>query len=210
MNRRLTLLTFALLPTLALGEPAPTATPGTAKAQQVCLTTNHGDIVLELDATKAPLTVENFLSYVTKKHYDGTVFHRVMDGFMIQGGDFAVQDGTLVQKTVGKGITNESQNGLKNERGTVAMARTNDPNSATAQFFINVVDNAMLDYPNNGGYAVFGKVVTGMEVVDKIKAQPTGVTKLTMLHPTTGEKMIIPSPNVPATNVVIVSASIVK
>jgi peptidyl-prolyl cis-trans isomerase A (cyclophilin A) len=136
-----------------------------------------GDIVLELNAEKAPITVENFLSYVNKKHYDGTVFHRVIDGFMIQGG-FAVTDGKLVEKASGKGIKNESQNGLKNERGTIAMARTNDPDSATAQFFINVVDNAMLNYPSNGGYAVFGKVVEGMDVVDKIKAVKTGVSQL--------------------------------
>ncbi len=166
--------------------------------------------MLELNAAKAPLTVENFLGYVKKKHYDGTVFHRVIDGFMIQGGGFAAADGAIVEKTTGKGITNEGQNGLKNDRGTIAMARTNDPNSATAQFFINVKDNAGLDYPNNGGYAVFGKVVEGMEVVDKIKAVPTGVSKLTMLHPVTGAKMEAPSPDVPTKNVVIESATIVQ
>ena len=108
-----------------------------------------------------------------KKHYDGTVFHRVIDGFMIQGGGFTQEGQVLTEKATGKGIVNEGQNGLKNDRGTIAMARTSDPNSATAQFFINVVDNAMLNYPSNGGYAVFGKVVEGMDVVDKIKAVKT-------------------------------------
>jgi len=214
MKRHLALLALALLPALALSEPAketakPPA-PAAAKNPKVRLKTNHGDIVLELNAAKAPVTVENFLGYVKQKHYDGTVFHRVIDGFMIQGGGFAVTDGAIVEKPTGKSITNEGQNGLKNDRGTIAMARTNDPNSATAQFFINVKDNAGLDYPNNGGYAVFGKVVEGMEVVDKIKAVPTGVSKLTMLHPVTGAKMEAPSPDVPTKNVVIESATIVK
>ncbi len=110
---------------------------------------------------------------MNKKHYDGTVFHRVIDGFMIQGGGFTQEGQVLTEKPTGKGIVNEGQNGLKNDRGTIAMARTSDPNSATAQFFINVVDNAMLNYPSNGGYAVFGKVVEGMDVVDKIKAVTT-------------------------------------
>ncbi len=136
--------------------------------------TSMGDIVLELNAEKAPITVENFLGYVKKKHYDGTAFHRVIDGFMIQGGGFTVKDGMLSEKETGKGIVNESKNGLKNDRGTIAMARTNDPNSATAQFFINVVNNDMLNFPNNNGYAVFGKVTEGMDVVDKIKAVKTG------------------------------------
>lgn len=213
MKRRLTLLALALLPALALCEPAKEpAKPAAAaalKSPKVLLKTNLGDIVLELDAAKAPVTVGNFLGYVNKKHYDGTVFHRVIDGFMIQGGGFAVADGTIVEKPTGKGIVNESQNGLKNARGAIAMARTNDPNSATAQFFINVKDNAMLDYPSNGGYAVFGKVIAGMDVVDKVKATPTGTSKITMIHPTSGAKMEIPSENVPTKNVVIVSASVV-
>ncbi len=219
MKRRLSLLAMICLPSLAFGQAAkeqsPPATPVTpaaaeAKASQVRLKTSMGDVVLELDAAKAPLTVANFLGYVGKSHYDGTVFHRVMKDFMIQGGGFAVADKALVEKSVGKGILNEGQNGLKNLRGTVAMARTNDPNSATAQFFINVVDNPMLDYPSNGGYAVFGKVIEGMEVVDLIRAVPTGVAKLTMRHPATGEKIEVPSENVPTRNVVIVSASVVK
>lgn len=211
MKRCFTLLALALLPALALGEPAKDAgKPAAAKSAKVLLKTDQGNIVLELDTAKAPVTVENFLGYVKKKHYDGTVFHRVIDGFMIQGGGFALTDGALVEKAAGKGIANESQNGLKNARGTIAMARKADPNSATAQFFINVQDNPMLDYPNNGGYAVFGKVVEGMDVVDKIKASPTGTSKLAMIHPVTGAKMEMPSPDVPSKNVVIVSATVVE
>ena len=212
MKRRLALISLALLPVLAFGEPAkeaekPAATT-TVKAAKVKLTTTSGVIVLELNAEKAPVTVENFLGYVKKKHYDGTVFHRVIDGFMIQGGGFAVEGKDLVEKDVGKGIVNEGKNGLKNERGTIAMARTSDPNSATAQFFINVKDNSMLDYPSNGGYAVFGKVIEGMDVVDKIKAVTTGTSVLTMKHPVTGEKMQMPSTDVPAEKVVITSATV--
>lgn len=178
MKRRLALISLVLFTMLPSCQPAkeaekPASTPVTVKAAKVRLKTNEGDIVLELNAEKAPVTVANFLGYVNKKHYDGTVFHRVIDGFMIQGGGFKLDGGNLVEQETGKGIVNEGQNGLKNERGTIAMARTSDPNSATAQFFINVVDNAMLNYPSNGGYAVFGKVVEGMEVVDKIKAVKT-------------------------------------
>lgn len=177
-----------------------------AKASKVRFKTNKGDFVVELNAAKAPITVENFLSYVKKKHYDGTTFHRIIPTFMIQGGGFALESGKLVEKTSDKPIKNEGQNGLKNDRGTIAMARTNDLNSATSQFFINVSDNAMLNYPSGGGYAVFGKVVEGMEVVDKIKAVSTGSATLTMRHPTTGEKMSAPSEDVPNEPVVIESA----
>ncbi|NJM37045.1 MAG: peptidyl-prolyl cis-trans isomerase [Akkermansiaceae bacterium] len=177
MKRRIALISFALLPMLAWSEPAKEAEKPTkettAKVSKVRLKTSKGDIVLELNAEKAPITVKNFLSYVNKKHYDGTVFHRIIDGFMIQGGGFTQKGETLTEKETGDGIVNEGQNGLKNDRGTIAMARTNDPNSATAQFFINVVDNAALNYPSNGGYAVFGKVVEGMDVVDKIKGVET-------------------------------------
>jgi peptidyl-prolyl cis-trans isomerase A (cyclophilin A) len=177
MKRRLALISLVLFPVLASCEPAkevekPAAT-APAKAAKVRLKTTKGDIVIAMDAEKAPVTVENFLGYVKKKQYDGTVFHRVIDGFMIQGGGFTQQGEVLTEKPTGKGIVNEGKNGLKNARGTIAMARTNDPNSATAQFFINVVDNDMLNFPNNGGYAVFGKVVEGMDVVDKIKASKT-------------------------------------
>jgi peptidyl-prolyl cis-trans isomerase A (cyclophilin A) len=178
MKRLFALISIVLLTMLPSCQPAkeaekPAAAPATAKVAKVRLKTSKGDIVLELNAEKAPVTVANFLGYVNKKHYDGTLFHRVIDGFMIQGGGFKLDGGNLVEKETGKGIVNEGQNGLKNERGTISMARTSDPNSATAQFFINVVDNAMLNYPSNGGYAVFGKVVEGMDVVDKIKAVKT-------------------------------------
>jgi cyclophilin family peptidyl-prolyl cis-trans isomerase len=138
-------------------------------APQVVMETSLGTIKLELDDVKAPVTVANFLSYVDEKFYDGTIFHRVIPDFMIQGGGFAAG---LRQKTTRAPIKNESPNGLSNVRGTIAMARTNDPDSATAQFFINVVDNSHgLDRPR---YCVFGKVVDGLNVVDKIKAVATG------------------------------------
>jgi len=137
----------------------------------VLIKTSMGDITLALDPSNAPKTVENFLSYVKDGFYGGTVFHRVIDGFMIQGGGFT-PDG--VQKPTHQPIALESDNGLKNDRGTIAMARTNDPNSATAQFFINVVNNDFLNYaPGNPGYAVFGKVTSGMDVVDKIVSTQT-------------------------------------
>ena len=139
------------------------------------LHTNHGVIKLELDAAKAPKTVENFLNYVKKGHYDGTVFHRVINGFMIQGGGF---EPGLKQKPTDAPIDNEANNGLKNDNYTIAMARTNDPHSATAQFFINVNNNDFLNHssptPQGWGYAVFGKVVEGQDVVDKIKGVKTG------------------------------------
>jgi peptidyl-prolyl cis-trans isomerase A (cyclophilin A) len=148
------------------------AWPLQALAQKVRLTTTAGDIVVELDAAKAPKTVANFVGYVKSGQYSGTVFHRVIAGFMIQGGGM---DAAMNEKKTGAPIALETQGGLKNERGTIAMARTGDPDSATAQFFINVVDNARLDSRGPGtGYAVFGKVVEGMDVVDKIKTVPTG------------------------------------
>ena len=141
----------------------------------VLLTTNHGNIRIELDAEKAPKTVENFLAYVNAGHYNGTIFHRVIDGFMIQGGGF---EPGLVQKPTRAPIRNEASNGLKNDKYTVAMARTSDVDSATAQFFINVADNDFLNHssptPQGFGYCVFGKVVEGMDVVDKIKKVRTG------------------------------------
>ena len=142
-------------------------------APRVKLTTSAGDIVLELAPDKAPKTVANFLQYVRDKHYDGTVFHRVIGNFMIQGGGFTAE---LQQKPTRAPVPLEASNGLKNDRGTVAMARTGDPNSATAQFFINVKDNDMLNAPNpdGHGYTVFGKVVSGMDVVDKIRNTRTG------------------------------------
>jgi peptidyl-prolyl cis-trans isomerase A (cyclophilin A) len=142
-------------------------------APRVALETSEGRIVLELAPKEAPKSVDNFLAYVKAGHYDGTIFHRVIPTFMIQGGGFGPD---MAERSTRPPIPIESKNGLKNARGTVAMARRGDPNSATAQFFINVVDNASLDYPSfdGHGYAVFGKVVEGMDVVDKIKAVPTG------------------------------------
>jgi len=167
-----------------------------AAAPRVLLATSMGDITLQLDAEKAPKTVANFLEYVNSGHYDGTIFHRVIGEFMIQGGGFTPD---MMQKPTKAPIPLEARNGLKNERGTVAMARTAVPDSATAQFFVNVVDNAFLDQPNardGQGYAVFGKVVAGMDVVEKIrKVETTSVG---------------PHQNVPAKPVLIRSASVVK
>ena len=142
---------------------------------QVKLTTNHGAITLQLDAEKAPKTVANFIAYVEAGHYDGTIFHRVIKNFMIQGGGFTVG---MDQKPTNPAIENEAANGLKNKRGSIAMARTNDPHSATAQFFINTVDNDFLDFKapmgQGWGYCVFGEVTEGLDVVDKIRAVATG------------------------------------
>ena len=147
------------------------ATGASAWAQKVRLATSAGDIVLELNAEKAPATTANFLQYVRDGHYNGLIFHRVINGFMVQGGGFKAD---MSEKPTRKPIALESGNGLSNLRGSIAMARTNDPNSATAQFFINVADNLRLDKSEGrDGYAVFGKVIEGMDVVDKIKEQPT-------------------------------------
>jgi peptidyl-prolyl cis-trans isomerase B (cyclophilin B) len=138
----------------------------------VLLTTNHGKITLELDAAKAPKTVENFLSYVKSGHYNGTIFHRVIDGFMIQGGGF---EPGMKQKPTNAPVENEAKNGLKNEPYSIAMARTSDPHSASAQFFVNIKDNNFLDYPGQDGwgYCVFGKVTGGTDVIDKIRSVKT-------------------------------------
>jgi peptidyl-prolyl cis-trans isomerase B (cyclophilin B) len=169
-----------------LRHPCPGAAPSTHAPRlpptcsskdsiMVELHTNHGVIKLELDAEKAPKSVENFLNYVKAGHYDNTVFHRVIDGFMIQGGGF---EPGMKQKPTEAPITNEANNGLKNVNGSIAMARTNDPHSATAQFFINVNDNDFLNHssptPQGWGYAVFGKVVEGLDIVEKIKKVKTG------------------------------------
>ena len=199
MLKRALLILALLLPAFALAQtstaPAKPAAKAPAKAaapakkapeapaseadktaSKVLIKTNLGEMTVELYPDKAPKTVENFLAYVNGKFYDGTVFHRVIDNFMIQGGGFTPD---LRQKATRPAIANEAKNGLSNTRGTLAMARTGDPNSATAQFFINVVDNPRLDYTSdaNGstwGYCVFGKVISGLDVVDKIKAVPTG------------------------------------
>jgi len=159
---------------IALAAIFSVATPVQAQdTPKVKLATSMGDIVVQLDRAKAPKTVENFLAYVQDKHYDGTVFHRVIDGFMIQGGGYTAD---MVQKPTRAPIPLEAANGLKNDTYTIAMARTGNPHSATSQFFINVKDNAMLNapQPDGHGYAVFGKVVEGTAVVDKIKAVATG------------------------------------
>ena len=141
----------------------------------VIINTTFGDIKLELDAEKAPKTVTNFLNYARDGYYDGTIFHRVIDNFMIQGGGF---DADMQQQACGDPVDNEADNGLKNDFGTVAMARTTDPHSATAQFFINVKDNDFLNHSGKSmqgwGYTVFGKVIDGSEVLDKIRAVSTG------------------------------------
>ena len=184
------------LASIALSAIFSIASPVQAQdAPKVKLTTSMGDIVVQLDPVKAPKTVENFLAYVNDKHYNGTIFHRVIDGFMVQGGGF---NPDMVQKPTKAPIALEAANGLKNDAYTIAMARTGVPDSATAQFFINVKNNDMLNarQPSGDGYAVFGKVIAGADVVDKIKAVPTG---------NRGGMQ-----NVPTTPVTILSASLVK
>ncbi|WP_315043108.1 peptidylprolyl isomerase [Faucicola mancuniensis] len=159
--------------------------------------TTMGNIVIELNIDKAPKTVENFISYVNEGHYNGTIFHRVIDGFMIQGGGM---DANMKEKSTHAPIQNEANNGLANEIGTIAMARTSDPHSATAQFFINVKDNSFLNYssptPQGWGYAVFGKVTEGMDVVNKIKGVPTGKYGF--------------HADVPSTPIVIINAKVIE
>jgi peptidyl-prolyl cis-trans isomerase A (cyclophilin A) len=197
MKKRIITLLFASFSLFCFAEE----TKSTA-TEKVFFKTNQGEIVIELNREKAPITVENFLSYVKNKHYDGTVFHRVIAGFMIQGGGYEEKEGTLFEKKSGKGIKNEGSNGLKNDKGTIAMARTGDPNSATAQFFINVNDNENLNYPqpDGHGYAVFGKVIKGMEIVSKIEKVTTGRKALD------GRL----SGDVPTKNIVIKSVELVK
>ncbi|MEK7322996.1 MAG: peptidylprolyl isomerase [Pseudomonadota bacterium] len=153
----------------------PQGAGAAADQPRVRMQTNMGDIVIELDRAKAPKSVENFLRYVNEGHYDGTIFHRVIPNFMVQGGGY---NADFTQKSTHQPIENEANNGLINKRGTIAMARTNDPHSATAQFFINVVDNDFLNFtapnPRGWGYTVFGTVVEGMDVADKIAKVATG------------------------------------
>ncbi len=213
MNARSTVTLLALLlPAITAAaqktgndKPALKSSP----SPRVELVTSKGRIVLELNPGKAPASVKNFLQYVKDDYYDGTIFHRVIDSFMIQGGGFELEDGSPTQKQPGKPIKNEGKNGLKNKRGTVAMARTSNPDSATSQFFINVVDNPGLDFPrpDGHGYAVFGKVVEGMDIVDKIRKVRTGMQKLKVLHPS-GQHRAREMPNVPHDHVVIKSARI--
>ena len=177
ITRRIAILAVAaILPATALAQSQPKGC--TAKGNEpmkVKLTTSMGPIVIELNKDKAPVSVENFVKYVEAGHYNGTIFHRVIPNFMVQGGGFTKD---LTQKKTRAAIHNEANNGLSNLRGTVAMARTGDPHSATAQFFINLVDNKRLDFVSDQsgmtyGYCVFGKVVNGMDVVDKIKTVET-------------------------------------
>ncbi len=185
---RILLAALALSTSLAAGATGP----------QVEMKTSLGSIVIELDAEKAPATVENFLQYVKDRHYDGTVFHRVIPGFMVQGGGF---DQDFKQKPTRKPVKNEAANGLKNDVGTIAMARTADPHSASAQFFINVADNASLNFrfptAEGYGYTVFGKVIKGMDVVQRIVKVPTGPGPA-------------PHQNVPVKPVVIESARLLE
>jgi cyclophilin family peptidyl-prolyl cis-trans isomerase len=173
MTRRILFIllpvTFLIIVTANCEEPKQMD----AKPKKVKLETTMGDIVIELDEKAAPVTVKNFLAYAGEGFYDGTIFHRVIPNFMIQGGGFTPD---MTQKKTHPPIVNEASNGLKNNRGTIAMARTNNPDSATSQFFINHKDNDFLNYagPDKPGYAVFGKVVEGMETVDKIAAVQTG------------------------------------
>ena len=182
---------FCLLGVVGLTQIARGENGG--EAPRVVLETNHGNIILELYPDKAPQSVENFLAYVDEGYYAGTIFHRVIDGFMIQGGGFTDD---MMKKSTKNGVPNEADNGLKNSRGTVAMARTNDPHSATSQFFVNTVDNAPLDHtdktPRGWGYTVFGHVVDGMDVVDAITKVPTST--------------VGPFRDVPGETVVILSA----
>jgi len=193
ISRRNLALALNALALTAMFSVAPLASA--EEAPKVKLTTSMGDIVVQLNPEKAPKTVANFLQYVREKHYDGTIFHRVIDGFMIQGGGFTAD---MVQKPMRAPIPLEASNGLKNDKYTIAMARTSAPDSATAQFFINVNDNAMLNapQPDGHGYAVFGKVVEGQEVVDKIKAVAVSNKG--------------PYQNVPNTPVTINSATVVQ
>lgn len=188
MNKRFAMLAFlaALL--------AGCQTAQERRTVMICMKTSKGDIKIELDKEKAPKTVENFLGYVESGHYNGTIFHRVIDGFMIQGGGFDVK---MYQKPAPRTVVNEANNGLKNVVGSIAMARTAAPHSASAQFFINVNDNAFLNYPGQDGwgYCVFGSVVEGMDVVNEIK----GVSTRTVGH----------FQNVPKDPVVITEVSVI-
>jgi peptidyl-prolyl cis-trans isomerase B (cyclophilin B) len=197
-----TTLIFFTLGSIQIAASQPKTQPqkGTASMStnpRVNLKTNMGDIVIELNAEKAPKSAENFLMYVREGAYNNTIFHRVMDGFMVQGGGF---EPGMKQKPTHAPIDNEAANGLKNDKYTVAMARTNDPHSATSQFFINVANNEFLNFTapsgNGWGYAVFGKVVQGEDVVDKIRAVKTGNAG--------------PHQNVPTTDVVIEQATIIE
>ncbi len=187
-------------------KPEAKEAPKTAIAPQVILKTNKGDITIELNPEKAPITVKNFRQYVDDGFYDGVVFHRVMEGFMIQTGGFELkQDGSIEQKKTRGNIENESRNGLSNEKGTLAMARTSDPHSASAQFFINHKFNGNLNgSPDGWGYAVFGKVTEGLDIVDAIATVQT--TTKPLKARADDQLLERPMQNVPVDNVIIESA----
>ena len=198
--------------------PPPESPEGNAagdkpEGPRVTFETSEGSFVLELDPVNAPISTQNFLSYVNDGFYDGTIFHRVIDGFMIQGGGFELIDGKGSQKETKAPIKNEAKNGLQNKRGAISMARTNDPDSATSQFFINVVDNPGLDpkSPDNpqgfspDGYAVFGMIVEGMETIDKIKQSETGVKRMIVKSPS-GDLIENPMSDAPLRDAVIKKA----
>ncbi|MGI8603794.1 MAG: peptidylprolyl isomerase [Verrucomicrobiales bacterium] len=188
---------------------APATSPPPSNPS-VEMKTSKGLITIELNREKAPVTVENFLKYVEKKHYDGTVFHRVINDFMIQGGGFAKDGEKLVEKETAPPIKNEAANGLKNETGTIAMARTADPNSATAQFYINVKNNDNLNQAAGSvGYAVFGKVTKGMDVISQMKAVKTGLRPLTS-RVGKNQFQAGPHPNVPLEDVIIESVRVIE
>lgn len=195
-NALLALLVAALAAPVCIAQ-APAAPAAPSKNPVVAIKTSMGTIKVELFPDKAPATVANFLQYTKDKFYDGLIFHRVINGFMIQGGG---HDPKMAKKPTRAPIKNEAKTGVKNEVGTIAMARTGDPDSATAQFFINVANNQALDYKGDGpreiGYCAFGKVIDGMDVVNKIKAVPTGV--------------MVGVPDVPLTPVVIESIRLEK
>ena len=192
LSRRTVSLSLA---SLVLASVSTWASAQSAANPRVKFATSQGEFVVELEPAKAPKTVENFFFFFNDKHYEGTVFHRVIDGFMIQGGGFTAD---MQQKPTRAPIPLEAKNGLKNDRYTIAMARTGNPNSATSQFYINVANNDMLNAPNpdGHGYAVFGKVVQGQAVIDKIRTVPTGNRGMHQ--------------NVPTTAVTILSATEVK
>lgn len=192
LSRRTVSLSLA---SLVLASASTWASAQSAANPRVKFATSQGEFVVELEPAKTPKTVENFLQYVNDKHYEGTVFHRVIDGFMIQGGGFTAD---MQQKPTRAPIPLEAKNGLKNDRYTIAMARTGNPNSATSQFYINVANNDMLNAPNpdGHGYAVFGKVVQGQAVIDKIRTVPTGNRGMHQ--------------NVPVSAVTITSATVLK
>ena len=192
LSRRTISLSLA---SLVLASASTWASAQGAANPRVKVATSQGDFVVELNPAKAPKSVENFLQYVADKHYDGTIFHRVIDGFMVQGGGFTAD---MQQKPVRAPIPLEAKNGLKNDRYTIAMARTGNPNSATSQFYINVANNDMLNAPNpdGHGYAVFGKVVQGQTMIDKIRSVPTSNRGMHQ--------------NVPTSAVTITSATLLK